>query len=263
MQAAENDRTSIPRLLVSVRDSHELRLAILGGADIVDLKEPANGALGCLLPEPLKLCLETHAGVPESPPLSLAMGELRDWTGDLNRRQCEVLSLVRGFQAGIQFLKFGLSECTNAQFIERWGRLANHLADLRHLAIPAIYADVESALGPEPEAIVGTGSGIGIRGILIDTFTKDGTGLLGCLDPQRLRLLRRATREQSLFLALAGQIERRRLPDVMDLEPDVIGVRGAVCEAGDRTAVLSQSLVASLRDQLRSRPQQVGLHSSG
>ncbi|MPT23059.1 MAG: hypothetical protein E2577_08660, partial [Starkeya sp.] len=35
-----------PGLLASVTDLHEMELARAGGADIVDLKQPAFGALG-------------------------------------------------------------------------------------------------------------------------------------------------------------------------------------------------------------------------
>ncbi|MES1213307.1 MAG: (5-formylfuran-3-yl)methyl phosphate synthase, partial [Singulisphaera sp.] len=33
-------------LLVSVRDANEARDALLGGADLIDLKEPTRGSLG-------------------------------------------------------------------------------------------------------------------------------------------------------------------------------------------------------------------------
>ena len=37
-----------PRLLVSVRNSREAIDALAGGADWIDLKEPANGTLGAV-----------------------------------------------------------------------------------------------------------------------------------------------------------------------------------------------------------------------
>lgn len=33
-------------LLVSVRDAREARLALAGGVDLIDIKEPSRGALG-------------------------------------------------------------------------------------------------------------------------------------------------------------------------------------------------------------------------
>jgi len=36
------------RLLASVQDVHEAEIAVAGGADIVDFKNPGQGALGAL-----------------------------------------------------------------------------------------------------------------------------------------------------------------------------------------------------------------------
>ncbi len=41
-------------LLASVTDVEEARLGAAGGADIIDLKNPAAGALGALAPETLR-----------------------------------------------------------------------------------------------------------------------------------------------------------------------------------------------------------------
>ena len=38
------------RLLASVQDAEEADIALLGGADIIDFKDPAHGALGALPP---------------------------------------------------------------------------------------------------------------------------------------------------------------------------------------------------------------------
>ena len=51
MSDQEHARPSIPlgrgpQLLVSVRNATEAAAAVLGGADILDVKEPANGPLG-------------------------------------------------------------------------------------------------------------------------------------------------------------------------------------------------------------------------
>ncbi|RZK75548.1 MAG: hypothetical protein EOO66_33700, partial [Methylobacterium sp.] len=43
-----------PRLLVSVRDAAEAEAAIRAGADLIDAKDPENGALGALPPETVR-----------------------------------------------------------------------------------------------------------------------------------------------------------------------------------------------------------------
>ena len=40
----------MPKLLVSVRSSHEAQMAIDVGVDVIDIKEPSAGALGAASP---------------------------------------------------------------------------------------------------------------------------------------------------------------------------------------------------------------------
>src|SRR5437764_14584053 len=65
-------------LLVSVRSADEARAAVLGGASVVDVKEPDRGPLGRSAVETWRAVREA---VPASIPMSVALGELRDWGG--------------------------------------------------------------------------------------------------------------------------------------------------------------------------------------
>lgn len=278
-QHSSRDRIAIPQLLVSVRTAEELCAAITGGADIIDLKEPSHGALGCLHPDQLAQCLDVHRQTKVPPPLSVAMGELNDWLQPWSHKQQKIMSLIEANQSGIRFLKFGLSDVSESEFVGRWHQLMRALipsvqgcsdgagtsaeeasqtstTQEPHLRkpwiIPAIYADTRNASSPEPEAVLQACTELAIRGILIDTHTKDGRGLRGWMDRDRLILLQAQTRRQGMFLALAGQIDQRHLAEVISIQPDVIGVRGAVCETGDRQSVLSSHLVRSLKVSFRA-----------
>ena len=50
------------RFLVSVRDVAETETALAAGADIIDLKDPAKGALGALDPAAIASCVMRIAG---------------------------------------------------------------------------------------------------------------------------------------------------------------------------------------------------------
>src|SRR5438094_10252622 len=60
------------QLLVSVADASEGRAALLGGADVIDAKDPREGALGAVRPEVLR---ERRAAVGAARPLSAALGD--------------------------------------------------------------------------------------------------------------------------------------------------------------------------------------------
>src|SRR3954449_8349799 len=82
-------------LLVSVRDAAEVAAAIDGGAGLIDVKEPDNGALG-----------RAHDAVRESVldavngrvPVSVALGELADGGTLIDTSR-------------IAFVKYGLADC--------------------------------------------------------------------------------------------------------------------------------------------------------
>ena len=64
---------SVTRFLASVRDEGEAALALAAGADIIDLKDPDNGALGAVAPPTMKACLTRIAG---RAPVSATVGDL-------------------------------------------------------------------------------------------------------------------------------------------------------------------------------------------
>jgi uncharacterized protein (UPF0264 family) len=60
------------RLLVSVTDAADARAAIAGGADVIDAKDPARGALGAVSPAGLRAIAAAIGGVR---PMSVALGD--------------------------------------------------------------------------------------------------------------------------------------------------------------------------------------------
>src|SRR5487761_1630141 len=92
------------RLLVSVRSPQEACLAAEAGVDLIDLKEPRQGSLGCVgLGVARRIC-DGFAG---SRPQSMALGELADWCGD-DWKRCAAIP------AGIVFAKIGLARCARS-----------------------------------------------------------------------------------------------------------------------------------------------------
>lgn len=68
------------QLLVSVRNATEAIAATRGGADIIDVKEPLRGSLGCAAPDTIREIAHALRRITGSAvPLSLALGELTEW----------------------------------------------------------------------------------------------------------------------------------------------------------------------------------------
>src|SRR4051812_30438336 len=84
-----------PGLLVSVRSAAEAEAALAGGADLIDVKEPARGPLGRADDAVIDAVVASVAG---RRPVSAALGELAERGGPL--------------PAGCRYVKWGLAGLT-------------------------------------------------------------------------------------------------------------------------------------------------------
>ena len=162
------------RLLVSVVSAAEARRALAGGADIIDVKDPSEGALGAPSPRVLS---EVVRAVGAAAPISVALGDLP------NLPHTAALAARGAALSGARYVKVGLR---GVRELERAVALMRAVADAvgpQTAVIAAAYADADAldppALAPGwlPELVERTG----IAGALVDTFVKDGRGLYGWL----------------------------------------------------------------------------------
>jgi uncharacterized protein (UPF0264 family) len=233
------------RLLVSVRAGEEVAAALAGGADIIDAKEPARGSLG---PVSADVLLAIAARVPESVPLSAALG---DFTMPDAVRRAVAGAEVPGRRART-YVKLGFAgERSEAAVTSLVAAALDAAAatPVQAIVVPVAYADHESAGSPVPEDVLRAATAAGARAFLVDTYMKDGRGLLDRIALERLRTLSADARSAGLLLAIAGSLDLATLDHIAGIA-DVIGVRGAACRGG-REGSVEAALVRRLRDRLR------------
>jgi uncharacterized protein (UPF0264 family) len=226
----------VAKLLVSVRSASEARAALVGGAAIVDVKEPAHGPLGRA---PSAVWRAVRDAVPMSIPVSVALGELEEWhDGAATEIPCEAWS-------GISFCKLGLSHA-QADWRDRWHQLRMRLgaAAGRGLAwVAVVYTDWETAGAPEPDAVIGSAAEINeCRGVLFDTWDKSRGTTIDETCKRRIARVRASGR----LVALAGSLDAGAIARLAGLEPDIFAVRGAACRGGNREADIDPNAVARL-----------------
>ena len=233
------------RLLVSVVSGEEAQRAVAGGADIVDVKDPGEGALGAPAPRVLS---DVVRAVGTSAPVSVALGDLPDLP------HTAALAARGAALSGAGFVKVGLR---GVRDLERAATMMSAVADAVKVAghgvsvIAAAYADA-AALDPPalaPACLPALVQRTGIDGALVDTFVKDGRGLYGWLSESELADLIERTRRAGALFGVAGQLT---LGELRRVDADVIGVRSAVCRGGERTAGLRTELVAAAVAELRA-----------
>ena len=233
-------------LLISVRTPGETATALAGGADIIDAKEPAHGALGPVAPE---ILMAIDHSVPIDRPLSVALGDARSVAGV--RAAVSALPLQLRSRA---YVKIGLAGVRAGPelrilLVAAADAAASHPAAPR--LIPVVYADEEGGEGLGREIRV-EAARVGAAGILVDTARKDGRTLLDWWPEARLREWVRAVRGDGFQVALAGSLGLAELKRVAVLEPDVVGVRGAAC-AGGRSGSIEAARVRALRQAIHPR----------
>jgi uncharacterized protein (UPF0264 family) len=220
-------------LVVSVRNAAEARIALDGGAALIDVKEPTEGSLGRAAPTVLASVLEIVAG---NRPVSAAMGELIDWS------ETELPQDV----GRLAYLKWGLSNCP-----PDWAARLTHLrtriegSSACQLVVTA-YADWRRANAPPPRDVCHLAIQTRAKAFLLDTWNKDGTSLSDWVLPAEVLELRQQCRAAGVLVVLAGGLALRNIRELSYIQPDLFAVRGAVCLGGRRDGELDTERVRSL-----------------
>lgn len=197
--------------------------AARGGAQIIDVKDPATGALGAATPRVVR---EVRDVTPPGLPVSAALGD-----GPFEPRAA-VRAAVLAARCGASFVKIGLRDTSAGRALDTLRAVRASLSQTVHLIV-ASFADFRRAGSPDPVDIPRLAHAAGAQGCLIDTAIKDGRGLFHWLDDVALQSFVTACRGRGLLSALAGSLAPADLPLLAAIRPDIVGVRGAAC-AGDR-----------------------------
>lgn len=230
------------RLLVSVRDAEEARAALAGGADIIDAKEPA---LGPLAPVSRAMLQSICASVPVTVALSVALGDAQPLA--LEAVVASVAPLRRRVALYFKVAVISAAPDEAGDGIAAACRMLEGRADRPRLVV-ARYVDQPSD-ATDLSRWIAVSAAAGARGLLVDTSRKDGPGLFGSVGAPSLAALREQASRHGIWLAVAGGVTITNLAQLAVVGPDVLGVRGAVCQ-GTRTDTLSAALVLQLRDAL-------------
>ncbi|WP_336486941.1 (5-formylfuran-3-yl)methyl phosphate synthase [Methylobacterium nigriterrae] len=222
-----------PRLLVSVRDAAEAEIAAARGADLVDAKDPARGALGALPPDAVRAIVAAVAGRAAT---SAVAGEPAD-AGAL----AEAVAAMAA--TGVEFVKVAVGPALRREH----GILARAARAAPGRLIAVLFA--EEAPAPEDPAAL---RAAGFLGAMIDTAGKDGRRLTDHLDGARLAGFAAACRAQGLLSGLAGSLRAEDIAALAAAGPDYLGFRGGLCRGGDRRDSLDPARLTDAVARLRA-----------
>jgi uncharacterized protein (UPF0264 family) len=232
----------VPRsmaLLVSVADADEAIAALDGGADVIDAKAPARGALGAV---DLDTLGEIHAAVGGRAMVTAALGAARD----VHR----IERLAADYSGrGASLVKIGFAGVCDARRVDALIAAAGRGCATGCGVVAVAYADAAHVSSIDAWTLVDVAARSGARGVLVDTVDKSGPGLTAMWTPAQIASWVSAARGWGLIAAIAGRLNDTDLAMLSDVGADVVGVRGAAC-LGERTDRISADRVRSLRAQL-------------
>lgn len=225
--------------LASVSTPEEADLVARHGADIIDLKDPAAGALGAVdIRKVARVVVQQRTRHPQR--------LISATIGDVPLQPPAVRDAIRAMAAaGVDIVKIGWFAASLD---------SNMLPVLRDLAEQDIRLVVVlfAEHGTQSDYLAAL-AGAGVHGVMLDTADKAGGSLRDKLADAELGEFVNMARQHGLVCGLAGSLRRTDIPPLLVLEPDYLGFRGALCRDSERTAGLDGPAVESVRLLIKSR----------
>jgi (5-formylfuran-3-yl)methyl phosphate synthase len=219
-------------LLASVTAAAEAELAMAGGADIIDLKDPLAGALGAVPAPVIRHAVQVIAG---RRTVSATAGDLPMQPGVV----VDAAERIAGL--GVDIVKVGFFPGGDpAGCIDALARLAARGTRI----VAVLFADQAPDL-----ALIDRLQEAGFAGAMLDTADKRAGSLRRHMDDVSLADFVDRVRHRHMISGLAGSLTLADVAPLDRLAPDYLGFRGALCSAG-RTSALDIERVRAVRSAM-------------
>lgn len=234
------------QLLVSVRSVEEAIIALEAGVDIIDLKDPENGALGALdlvLSTQIMHQIQQH-NINNSDDflpvnVSATVGEHHfDMESLIN-------SILERALINIDIIKVAIStfeRISNWQNHFDMQKISDVKPDIKLVAV--FFADQKIDL-IQLEIL----KKLGFYGAMLDTSAKHQNLFEICTIPH-LQMFTQYCQKNALKSGLAGSLKPQHIERLTAIGPSYIGFRGGVCEADARNKSLVMNKVVKVKKLL-------------
>ncbi|MBZ4201005.1 MAG: (5-formylfuran-3-yl)methyl phosphate synthase [Methylotenera sp.] len=238
MSLALASKKKSPQLLISVSTLPEAQIAIDQGADIVDLKDPALGALGALPLDDIKAIV---ALIKRQPAASrkLCSATLGDLPMQVDRL---IPQLKQVLASGVDIVKIGFFPSEDYQVCLD---ALKPYAQSGHQIIAVLFAETLY-----PDSLIAAIKHAGLIGIMLDTQHKNGLSLFDHYADKQASAFAQQVLQQGLLLGLAGSLRQNHVAAAKSLQPSYIGFRGGVCHAYHRQSRLDAEKIKVIREML-------------
>lgn len=217
-------------MLASVASVAEAQAVWAGGADIIDMKDPAKDALGALDP---RLVAEIVKTIAKRKLVSAAAGASHA------SPRAVAAAVAEMAKTGVDYVKVGLSsDEAGASSIRAMAELTQ-----KPRIIGVLFADRKPDLD-----LLALMAEQGFAGTMLDTAAKTAGRLLDHMDVAALAEFVGRCGKYGLTSGLAGSLEAPDVPRLLPLQPNYLGFRGSLCQGRAREAAIDAASVRMIRD---------------
>ena len=232
-------------LMVSVQNVEEALEAEQGGADVVDVKNLQEALVGSGHPSTVR---QVRGIIPVEKHVSVTLGVVPNQAGTV------AMAVYAAGMMDATSVKVGFRVADYDTAVEVLQESRRALDGFNTKLVGSLFADNELYEGGlDPLLMVQLAKDGECDGFLIDTLTKDGRNLFDFMPEPVLRRIVLEGKEAGLSTALSGHLKISDLDELARVNPDIVGVRGAVCSSGDRGRAVAWEAVAEFKRQLDLR----------
>ncbi|MDO9170017.1 MAG: (5-formylfuran-3-yl)methyl phosphate synthase [Methylobacter sp.] len=223
-------------MLASVNSVEEALLVLSANVDIIDLKQPALGALGALKTDLVKAIVTEING---RCPVSATVGDLP--------MQPEIVyqAVTAMAETGVDYIKIGFFPGGD------WHGTVEKLATFQHRnlrtinLIAVLFADTQPDL-----AVIDSLKNAGFNGVMLDTMNKSNGSLTQVMAKSDIAQFVRLAKDRKMLCGLAGSLRLDDIAELIPYQPDYLGFRGALCLDHNRTAQLNSASIRQIKQAI-------------
>lgn len=216
-------------ILASVNSLKEARLILNTKVDIIDLKQPEQGALGALSTDTVKAIVDE---VNQQKPVSATVG-------DLPMHAEIVFNAVKAMaETGVDYIKIGFFPGGD------WQGTISRLSEISqqgHKLIAVLFADTNPDINT-----IDSLKQAGFYGVMLDTMDKANGSLSQVMNDSDIAQFVDRAKAAQLLCGLAGSLKQQDITELLKLNADYLGFRGALCQQHIRTSALDEQCINSV-----------------
>ena len=240
-------------LMVSVQNVAEALEAERGGADVVDIKNLQEALVGSGHPSVVR---EVKGQIPPEKHVSVTLGVVPSQPGTV------AMAAYAAAVLDATSVKVGFCQTDYETAVETLRQSRRAMEGFNTKLIGSLFADNHLYNGLDPLCMVQLAKEGECDGFLIDTLSKDGRNLFDFIPEAKLKEIVLEGKELGLSTSLSGHLRIEDLDELARINPDIVGVRGAVCSQGERDRAVAWEAVAEFKRQLDMRKSgEVAVHA--